>query len=49
MALSAYVGHKNFLSTEYYLKLTAELYPEIRNIINNYTGNVIKDMGDLDE
>lgn len=49
MALSAYLGHKSFISTEYYLRLTAELYPEIRNIINNYTGNIVKDMGDLDE
>lgn len=49
VALSTYIGHKDFLSTEYYLRLTSELYPEIRNIINNYTGNVIKDIGDLDE
>ena len=49
MALSAYLGHKSFISTEYYLRLTAELYPEIRNIINNYTGNIVKDMGDLYE
>ena len=49
IALSTYVGHKDFLSTEYYLRLTSELYPEIRNIINNYTGNVIKDIGDLNE
>lgn len=49
MSLSAYVGHKNFLSTEYYLRLTAELYPEIRTIINNYTGSIIKKMEELDE
>lgn len=49
MALSAYVGHRNFISTEYYLKLTAELYPEVRKITEEYTEFLIKDMGDLDE
>ena len=49
MALSAYVGHRNFISTEYYLKLTVELYPEVRKITEEYTEFLIKDMGDLDE
>lgn len=49
MALSAYVGHKNFISTEYYLRLTSELYPEVRKVTENYTEHLIKDMECLDE
>lgn len=49
VALSAYVGHKDFKSTEYYLRLTSELYPEIRNIIEKYTSDIIGEIGDLDE
>jgi len=27
--LSAYMGHSDFRGTEYYLRLTADLYPEL--------------------
>lgn len=47
--LSAYVGHKNFKGTEYYLRLTAEMYPYIRNQIEEYTNNIIRKLGDFDE
>ncbi len=49
--LSAYMGHKNFKSTEYYLTLTFEVYPNIRNKIEEHSKNVIRniDWGGLDE
>ena len=47
--LSTYVGHKDFKSTEYYLKLVAEFYPEIREKTEKYTGNIIRGMSDIDE
>ena len=49
MILSAYVGHKNFISTEYYLRLTAELFPTIREKIEKYTDNIIIELGDCNE
>lgn len=48
-ALSAYVGHKNFLSTEYYLRLVSELYPQIRNKVEEYSSHVITRLDDYDE
>ena len=48
VALSAYVGHKNFISTEYYLRLTSELYPEIREKIENYSDSIIVEMEKYD-
>jgi hypothetical protein len=47
--LSTYVGHKDFSSTEYYLTLVSELYPEIRKKAEVYTGSIIREMGDIDE
>lgn len=48
-ALSAYVGHKDFSSTEYYLTLVSELYPDIRQKAENYTKDIIRNMDDFDE
>lgn len=47
--LSAYVGHKDFKSTEYYLKLISELYPDIRKKVEKYTSNIIRELEDIDE
>ena len=47
--LSAYVGHKDFRSTEYYLTLVSELYPDIRQKAENYTKDIIRNMEDFDE
>lgn len=47
--LSTYIGHKDFRSTEYYLTLVAELYPDIRKKAEDYTGNIIRELGDFDE
>lgn len=32
--LSAYMGHENLLGTERYLKMTVEMFPEIRDRIS---------------
>lgn len=49
--LSAYMGHKDFKSTEYYLTLTFEVYPDIREKIEKYSKNVIRiiDWRDMDD
>lgn len=39
--LSAYLGHKGLKSTEQYLRLTAELYPEISEIMQSKYGYII--------
>ena len=41
--LSTYLGHKDLRGTQYYLKLTAEVYPEILTAIENKYGKVIGD------
>lgn len=49
--LSAYMGHRDFKSTEYYLTLTAEVYPNIRNKMEEYSHQLIReiDWGDFDD
>ncbi len=42
--LAAYLGHKKIPETEYYLRLTSELYPEIEQMASSYTGNVIPEV-----
>lgn len=42
--LSVYLGHKSVKETEYYLRLTAEIYPEIEEIASSYTGYVIPEV-----
>lgn len=46
--LSAYVGHKKISSTAYYLRLTSDMYPEIRNKIENYTNGIIRKVDDIE-
>lgn len=43
--LSKYVGHNSVHSTEYYLKLTAEAYPDILDKIEEYSGYVFPEIG----
>ena len=40
-ALSVYMGHRNTQSTAKYLRLTAEVYPELLEKIENYSAHVI--------
>ena len=48
--LKTYMGHSKFISTEYYLKLTNDMYPDILDKFNSYIGNAIPEIGgDFDE
>ena len=48
--LKTYMGHSKFISTEYYLKLTNDMFPDIVNKFDSYIGNAIPDIGgDFDE
>lgn len=42
--LSAYMGHNDFSATERYLRLTAEVYPEISSLMNEKYGYIIPRM-----
>jgi len=46
--LSAYLGHTNLAATEKYLRLTAELYPEIISILDRDYGYVLPKKGDTE-
>ena len=46
--LGAYVGHKKVSSTAYYLRLTSDMFPEIRNKIEHYTNEIIKKADDIE-
>lgn len=39
--LQTYMGHSAFDATEYYLKLTADMYPDIRKKLENTFGDII--------
>lgn len=43
--LSKYLGHTGVMSTQWYLRLTAEFYPDVTEKINSYTGCVFPDIG----
>ena len=43
--LTAYLGHKEFEATEKYLRMTAEVYPEISELMQNKYGYVIPKEG----
>lgn len=43
--LKTYMGHSKFISTEYYLRLTNDMYPDILNKFNSYIGNAIPKIG----
>ncbi len=42
--LSAYMGHHDFSATEHYLRLTAEVYPEIAALLDEKYGYIIPRM-----
>lgn len=44
--LSAYLGHNNLGATEHYLRMTAEIYPEISEILSDKYGYVVPKFGD---
>lgn len=43
--LSKYVGHTGVASTQYYLKLTAEAFPDVLDKMNELTGLVFPAVG----
>lgn len=43
--LSAYLGHKGLQSTQDYLRLTAEMFPDITARIQSHFGNIIPSGG----
>ncbi|TKB12304.1 tyrosine-type recombinase/integrase [Desulforhopalus sp. IMCC35007] len=43
--LSAYMGHSNFRATQYYLRLTSDLYPEIVRRVEAEFGYVVPEGG----
>jgi len=47
--LAAYMGHSDFRGTQYYLRLTADLYPDIISRIEADFGYVIPEGGECDE
>jgi integrase len=42
--LSIYLGHEDMRGTQHYLKLTADLYPEIIQRVNKYSSNIIPEV-----
>lgn len=47
--LSAYMGHSDLRSSQYYLRLTAELFPHITNHLEKELGEIIPNGGNLHE
>lgn len=47
--LKTYMGHSKLISTEYYLKLTNDMFPDILEKVNTYTNQVIPRIGEHDE
>lgn len=45
--LSKYVGHTGLASTEYYLKLTAEAFPDVLDKVERLTGQVFPEVGGI--
>jgi integrase len=43
--LSAYMGHSDFRGTQYYLRLTSDLYPEIVRRVEAAFGYIIPEIG----
>jgi len=44
--LSAYLGHTSFAGTQYYLRLTADVFPSITSLMDKNYGNIYPDGGD---
>jgi integrase len=47
--LAAYLGHADFRGTEYYLRLTADLYPEIVSKMEIASGYIIPGRGEVQD
>jgi hypothetical protein len=47
--LAAYMGHADFRGTQYYLRLTSDLYPDIIRRTEAEFGFVIPEGGNCDE
>lgn len=48
--LTAYLGHNDFSATEQYLRMTAEVYPEVSRLMEEKYGYIIPSMeGSTDE
>lgn len=47
--LQAYLGHVSLSDTSYYLHLTAELFPNITEQVERFSGHIIPKAGDNDE
>ena len=43
--LSAYMGHSDFRATQYYLRLTAEIYPEMVEMMEKACFDIIPEGG----
>lgn len=43
--LAKYVGHVGVASTQYYLKLTAEVFPDVTDIMEKFTGKIFPEVG----
>ena len=43
--LSAYMGHADFRATQYYLRLTAEIYPELVEMMEKACFDIIPEGG----
>lgn len=46
--LSKYVGHTGVPSTQWYLKLTAEAFPDVLEAMEQLTGQVFPTIGGVD-
>lgn len=47
--LKTYMGHSKFISTEYYLKLTNDMFPDILEKVNSYINDAIPRIGGNNE
>lgn len=47
--LKTYMGHSKFISTEYYLKLTNDMFPDILEKVNSYINDAIPRIGGINE
>jgi len=47
--LAVYLGHSDFRGTEYYLRLTADLYPDIISKMEVQSGYIIPERGEINE
>jgi hypothetical protein len=43
--LSTYMGHKTLMSTTHYLRLTADVFPEVTTMLESHFGSMIPHWG----